>query len=372
MANFLQKIFPAGSFGVFKKGNSVIGIDFGASSIKVIQLKNDKGRAVLETYGELSTGPYGNLAVGQAVNLSSDKLASLLTDLFGEANVTTKEAAMAIPLRSSLLVPMEIPDIPGTKLEEVVPIEARKYIPVAISEVALDWWVVPKTDITSKESGKTKTPMLEVFMVAIHKDILQQYGDVAKRSAIQPKFFEIETFSAMRSVLASNRGTVAIVDMGAASTKMVIVDGGTVKLSHTISKGSQDVTLGISRSMNISFAKAEEIKRKIGLAEKMGAGDFIKSVSPTVEYIFSEVSRVMIDYQKKRNRAVDKVVLIGGGVLLKGIGEIAKENIYAPVEMGEPFARVEAPAFLENILKEIGPSFAVSIGLALRALEEEL
>ncbi len=369
MANFLQKIFPSGSFGVFKKGNSVVGIDFGASSIKVIQLKNDKGRAVLETYGELSTGPYGNLAVGQATNLASDKLATLLVDLFNEANVTTKESALAIPLRSSLLVPMELPDVPGTNLDEAVPIEARKYIPVAISEVALDWWVVPKVDSTSKESTG-KNPMLEIFMVAIHKDILQQYESVAKRASLNPKFFEIETFSAMRSVLPDNRGTVAIVDMGAASTKMVIVDKGTVKLSHSISKGSQDVSLGISRSMGIPFAKAEEIKRKIGLSEKMGSADFAKSVSPTVEYIFSEVSRVMIDYQKKRNRAVDRVILIGGGVLLKGIEQIAKENIYAPVEMGNPFARVEAPAFLENVLKEIGPSFAVSIGLALRALEE--
>lgn len=371
MASFMQNILPTGTFGVFKKNNSVLGIDFGASSIKIIQLKNEKGQAVLETYGELSTGPYGSLAVGQAVNLSSDKLASLLSDLFGEANVTTKEAAMAIPLRSSLLVPMELPDVPGVKLEETVPIEARKYIPVAISEVALDWWVVPKTEKSKNEEGKdNKMKMLEVFMVAIHKDILKSYEEVARLATLKPKFFEIETFSAMRSVLGNNRGTIAIVDMGAASTKMVIVDNGTVKLSHTISKGSQDVTFGISRSMNISFAKAEEVKRKVGLAEKTGSNDFAKSVSPTVEYIFSEVSRVMVNYQKKRNRAVDKVVLIGGGVLLKGIEEIAKENIYAPVEIGDPFSRVEAPAFLDNILKEIGPSFAVSIGLALRALEE--
>ncbi|MEX0918500.1 MAG: type IV pilus assembly protein PilM [Candidatus Paceibacterota bacterium] len=367
MSNFIKKIF-SGGFHLFKKNNSVIGIDFGSSSIKIIQLRNEKGQAVLETYGELSTGPYGNLAVGQVVNLPPEKLSSLLNDLFIEANVTTRDGALAIPLRSSLLVPMELPDVGEDNLDEVIPIEARKYIPVPIAEVALDWWVLPKTE--AKKDGPIKTPRLEVFMVAIHKDTLRQYEQTAKLAQVNPRFFEIETFSAMRSVLRDNRGVSAIVDIGAASTKMVIVDAGTVKLSHTINKGSQDVTLAISRSMNIPFAKAEEVKRKVGLAEKVGADDLIKVASPIVEYICAEVSRVMVDYQKKRNRSVDKVILIGGGALLKGLKEVATENIYAPVEFGSPFNRVEAPAFLDKVLGEIGPSFAVSIGLALRALEE--
>ncbi len=375
MSNWFKKIFTTGGLSLFKRDDSVIGIDFGSSSIKVIQLRTDKGRVVLETYGELSTGPYGDLAVGQAVNLAPAKLSSLLKDLFKEANIGTKAGAMAIPLRSSLLVPMELPDLPDSNLDEIIPIEARKYIPVPISEVVLDWWVLPKKEGKTKEnSTKSKHPagpMLEVFMVAIHQDTLKQYEEVAKLSQVNVGFFEIETFSAMRSVLRDNQSTIAILDIGAATSKMVVVDQGAVKLSHTINKGSQDITLAISRSMNISFAKAEEIKRKVGLAEKIGADDLTDMASPIVEYIFSEVSRIMVDYQKKHNRAIDKVVLIGGGALLKGIKEVASKNIYAPVEFGLPFNRVEAPAFLEKILKEIGPSFAVSIGLALRALEEK-
>lgn len=379
MASALQKLFAFEGLRLFKKNSSVLGVDFGSSSIKIIQLKNDKGRAVLETYGELSTGPYGGLAVGQAITLAPDKLSVLLKDLFKEANATTKEVALSIPLRSSLLVPLELPDVPGVKLAETIPIEARKYVPVPISEVALDWWVLPKTEgqvvnvSNSSELGdknQTKASMLEVFMVAIHKDILKQYEEVTKLAQLNAKFFEIETFSAMRSVLTDNRGVVAIVDIGAVTTKMVVIDGGAVKLSHTINKGAQDITLALARSMSLTFARAEEMKRKVGLAEKMHNEGISPTISPIMEFIFSEVSKVMIDYQRKRHRAIDKVVLIGGGALLKGSLETAKELIDAPVEIGNPFTRVEAPAFLEKILAEIGPSFAVSIGLALRALEE--
>jgi Tfp pilus assembly PilM family ATPase len=63
--------------------------------------------------------------------------------------------------------------------------------------------------------------------------------------------------------------------------------------------------------------------------------------------------------------------MVGGGASLKGILEQAKESLKTPVELGLPFNKVSAPAFLENILRETGPEFAVAIGLALRKLSEE-
>jgi type IV pilus assembly protein PilM len=272
-------------------------------------------------------------------------------------------------------VAIEIPEIAGNNLDSVIPIEARKYVPVPITEVALDWWVIPKTTSESMDDAKeAKTggapAMTNVLVVAIHKDVIKQYEDISKNLALQTKFLEIETFSAMRSSLQHDLGATVVVDLGAATTKMVIVDYGVVRLSHTINKGSQDVTHAIARSLNIPFIKAEEIKRKIGLVEKVGGGSLVATLSPIVEYIFSEVTRVMVNYQKKYNRSVDKVILIGGGASLKGVKEIAQQHVYAPIVFGDPFERVEAPAFLAPVLSEVGPSFAVAIGVALRAIQE--
>lgn len=78
----------------------------------------------------------------------------------------------------------------------------------------------------------------------------------------------------------------------------------------------------------------------------------------------------MLQYQKEHKRAVDKIILIGGGAMMKGVGDVAREVIGLPVVMGAPFDKVEAPVFLSNVLKETGPEFAVAIGLALRKLED--
>ena len=65
--NFFADIFK-------KKTVSALGIDIGSSSIKVVQLKKDGEKAVLETYGELSLGPYGGVSIGQSTNLGTDKI----------------------------------------------------------------------------------------------------------------------------------------------------------------------------------------------------------------------------------------------------------------------------------------------------------
>ncbi|MCX6714046.1 MAG: type IV pilus assembly protein PilM [Candidatus Vogelbacteria bacterium] len=366
------------SFG--KKEKSVVAIDFGISSIKVVQLRNEKGTAVLETYGELACGPYGGLAVGQSSNLPPEKTFELLTDLFREANITAKAGAIAIPSRTSLIVSIDIPEMDEKKLAEVVPMEARKYVPVPIAEVILDWWVVPKNaqeteiDRAKKEEAVGSDPKLgkkmEVLIASIHNDVIRAYQDLNQKLGLSVDSFEIETFSAIRAVMPNDLSATVIFDIGAGTSKISIVDYGIVRLSHTINKGSQDMTISISKSLNIPFDKAEEIKRRYGLMGDVEKGDLVESISPTVEYIFAEANKVMMTYQRERSRAVDKMILIGGGALLKGILETAKSIVSVPVVIGLPFDKVETPAFLNNVLKEAGPEFAVAIGLALRKLED--
>src|SRR3989338_6707194 len=126
----------------FSKGTPVaLCIDIGSSAIKIVQLKKKNSQAVLETYGELSLGPYANLGIGQAVSLPMDKIAQALGDLMKEreVNVTTKKCGISIPFASSLMSVIEMPEVSPKQLSVMIPLEARKYIPVPISEVTLDW-----------------------------------------------------------------------------------------------------------------------------------------------------------------------------------------------------------------------------------------
>ncbi len=366
-----------------KEEPRALGIDIGSSAIKIVQLRRHNGQAILETYGELALGPYAGLSVGQSAQLGADKISQALMDLMKEREVavTTRKCGMSIPFSSSLMSVVEMPDVGVEKLRTMIPLEARKYIPVPIQEVMLDWSIIPRTGATpngenlgpsdpfaKEQVFQTALPKTDVLIVAIHNDTLARYQDIATRAGLEPGFFEIETFSTQRAVVDEALRPVLVIDMGSASTKLYVIERGIVRASHTVNRGAQDLTSAISKSLNISTAQAEVLKRQMGLTGDKQATEIMSLV---LDYIWSEVESTMLSFEKKYNKPIAKAILVGGGAALKGILELAKTNLKVEVELGLPFNKVSAPAFLDQVLRETGPEFAVAIGLALRKLSEE-
>lgn len=355
-----------------KENASVLGVDIGSSSLKVVQLRKERGQAILETYGELSLGPYGRSEIGQATNLSPEQIIETLKDLLREAKVTTKNCGVSVPFARSLLTLIDLPYRTDQKEQKtVIELEARKYIPVPISEVQLDWFIVPKTSHsqsdTESDPGKSSIgEKIEVLLVAVHNDELSILQKVVAGAGLSASFYEIEIFSTIRAVVDEHIKPVMVIDIGAASTKAYVVEHGVVAFSHSIGIGSQDITRAISVSSNISIAQAEALKKKEGLGED---GTF-DSTELVFSRIFSEVKRVLIQYETSRKKSIMSIVFTGGGGVTKELSAYAKNIFSIDVRIADPFAKTEAPAFMRTVLAEIGPEFAVAVGLALRKLEE--
>ncbi len=361
--------------GLFtKKEGSVLGVDIGSSSLKVVQLRKEKGQAVLETYGELALGPYGGGEVGQATNLSAEQIIETLKDLVREAKVTTANCGVSIPFARSLLTLVDLPYRSDAKEQKtVIEFEARKYIPVPMSEVQFDWFIVPqanptqpaKEDSSTKEKESDQGRKIEVLLVAVHNDELSLLQKVVAGANLSASFYEIEIFSTIRATIDEPIKPVMILDVGAASTKSYVIEHGVVALSHSISIGSQDITRAISVSGNVSLARAEVLKKEEGLGGTAALG------SPELVFsrIFSEVRRVLIQYETAHKKSITSIVLTGGGGVTKELGAYAKGIFSIDVRIADPFAKTAAPAFMRPVLENIGPEFAVTVGLALRKLE---
>lgn len=357
-----------------KKEKSVLGIDIGSSSLKVVQLRKEHGQAVLETYGELAIGPYGGSEVGQATNLSAEQITETLKDLLREAKVTTTNCGVSIPFARSLLTLVHLPyrkDMQEQKT--VIELEARKYIPVPINEVQLEWFVLPKAEpaqFSEKEvaepSKQKNASDINVLLVAVHKDELSLLQNVVSAAGLSASFYEIEIFSTIRAVVEDPVKPVMIIDVGAASTKTYVVEHGVVALSHSISVGSQDITRAIAVSGNVSLTQAEALKKKEGLTDGGTHG------TPELVFsrIFSEVRRVLMQYETEHKKSISSIVFTGGGGVTKKLGTYAEKVFSIDVRVADPFAKTSAPAFMRQVLEEIGPEFAVAVGLALRKLDE--
>lgn len=349
-----------------KEDKSVLGLDIGSSSLKVVQLRKDHGQAVLETYGELALAPYSGGEVGQATSLSADQITESLKDLLREAKVTAKNCGVSIPFSRSLLTLVELPYRTDPKEQKtVIELEARKYIPVPASEVQLDWFIVPQTNPKSGDTETTETKKIQVLLVAVHNDELALLQKVISGAGLTASFYEIEIFSTIRAVVEDSVKPVMVLDIGASSTKTYVIEHGVVALSHAISTGSQDITRAISVSGNVSIAQAEALKKKEGL----GDGGALGSPELVFSRIFSEARRVLIQYETEHKKSISTIVLTGGGGVTKDLGTYAQGIFSINVRIADPFAKTEAPAFMRTVLEGIGPEFAVAVGLALRKLE---
>jgi type IV pilus assembly protein PilM len=375
MDNILQKILDTVKNIIPQKTpESIIGIDIGASAIKVVQLKKHNNKAILETYGSVSLGPYDNLQVGQLIDLTPDKLVTAILDVLKASNVTTKNAVVSIPAVSSLIFLIEIPPmVKVTEFKDIVPTEARKYIPVPITEVSLDWWMIPRKDELQEEieGGVPVDPdhKTEVLVSAIHKDTVGKYQGIIRNSGLNSDLLEIEIFSSVRSTLGREMSSVLVMDIGASKTKLIIVEHGIVKGFHIIDRGSADMSEALSKSLDVTFAKAEEMKKEFGLLGDPKDKNILDIIKLSADYIFSETNSIVLNYEKKYNKTIGKVILTGGGSLLKGFIERATDNFKCDVVYGDPFAKTETPEFLNEVLKNAGPEFSVAVGLALRKLQ---
>lgn len=348
----------------------MIGVDIGGSAIKVVELGAERGRAVLKNYGEIALGPYMNATIGQAVSVRDEQVGDILKDILQEANITTRRAVMAIPLGSTLLSFIDVPTGDEKQLAQIIPTEARKYIPVPISEVVLDWWVLPqKGEATHKKDDKKTT---EVVISAIHNEKLNSYQRIQASAHLAVESYEIEIFSSIRSVIGRDMSPVMVLDIGAGMTKLAMVEYGIVKSYHIINKGSQDVTLAISSALEVGLEEAEQIKREYGLSglakDQNAKEDEI--ANSILGYIFSESEAALVAFGQKYGSQISKVIMVGGGALLKGLQGTAQKYFQIPVELGDPFGRVESPEFMKKTLKEVGPEFAVALGAALKGLGE--
>lgn len=355
------------------KSDTFVGIDIGASYIKVAQLKKEKGRILLETYGSVALGSYQETdgVAGQLTNLEVDKLTAALKNLVEQANVTAKTAVISVSSATSLIFILKLPKISERELSGVIENEARKYIPVPLSEVSLDWWIIPQKEIyEEEETNKGKIGEVDVLVAAVRNEVVNRYNAVSQQlGKFSSTAFEIETFSAVRGSFKHELSPVMLIDFGASGLRMSVIEHGVVRKFRAVSRGSSYLSSSIQKSLEIEFKEAEQIKREVGLNRDHSNQEAYNIINAGTNYIFSEIQNVIFDFEKDYKKPISKIILTGGGARLPEFREQIEARYNITAVYADPFSKALSPDFLEDVLKEAGPEFTVAIGLALQGLE---
>lgn len=344
-----------------EESGRVVGIDIGSSSIKVVEVQNRADVLTLTTYGELQLGPYASGDVGQSIILDPKKEQQALIDILRESAVKSTSAVFAVPLSSSFVTTIHFDADAKEDLGPRVRVEARKYIPVPINEVTLDWAEIG-SDSDSKQGKR------DALVAAIQNDALSRFRVLMQFVNMKEPPTEIECFSTIRAAYNNNEKHIVVIDVGAVSTKLYIAKNGLLQRMHRVRAGGAVATKRISGVLGLNFAEAELIKRST-TRDESGFHDIQKAHHSTYERPFSEFRQVIKEYEEMYGVTIDAIYVAGSGALFPTMKQFMADSLQYEVQFMNPFSKVSYPAFMEDMIPDLGPTFHVALGAALRVFE---
>lgn len=356
----------SGFLGIRVGAKKSLGVDIGTSVIKIVELSQRGKRIRLENYGEMEAvslykKPFRTFEKSTLTVSGSDVVKSI-TAILSEAKIETKDAYFSIPDFSTFFTAFRLPSMSKEELPQAVQYEARQHIPLPLPEVVLDWQIIGEKSVNRKLSD------FNILLVAVPNEIITQYQETARFSNLNALAFEAEVFGLARAVVGKEKNTTMLIDIGARSTTISIVDSNIVKLSHSFDTAGNDFTNLISKGLDLDATEAEKIKREYGLSVRQNTA-VRDAILPMIDLIIGEIKKIISNFYSQENKKPSKIILAGGTALLPGLTDYFSEAAGIPTEIADPFSSLYYPPILNDVLREMGPAYAVAVGAALRGLE---
>lgn len=356
-----------GLFSPSPSSSSYLGIDIGYAGVKMVELKNEKGRARLSTYA------YANIpseSLEQSLLADPNGTADLIKKMCAKAKTTSKKAISALPMSAVFSSIVNVPTTNDKELKDAVTMQAKKLVKWPIEEAAIDIKVIEKTEKSASQPASTR-----VLMTAARKVDVNRYIEAFKLAGLELLSLETEAFAEIRALIGKDRSTIMVIDMGSLRTNLMVVERGVPFITRSIATGGNAITQTIARTLGIPPEQAESMKRDIKSMQAFTpTGDIGPILSVLVKPVLDEMKYCMNQYQAQEGgmgaqRRVEKIILTGGSSLLPRLPEFLTQQMNVNTYLGNPWARVVYPPDLRPLLDELGPRFAVCIGCAMRDLE---
>ncbi|MAE93104.1 MAG: pilus assembly protein PilM [Deltaproteobacteria bacterium] len=351
----------------FGKSKSIVGLDIGSSSVKIVELvKRNKG-IELQHVGVAALPPE---AIVQGAFLNSGAIVDAIQQAVDESGIKNKNVAAAVSGHSVIVKKISLPAMTRDELEESIRWEAEQYIPFDINEVNLDFQIL--------ETGDAEGQM-DVLLVAAKKDLIDDYVQVISEAGLTASVIDVAAFAVENAYEANYEvnpdEVVALVNIGAQVVNINILSQGIPAFTRDVSTGGNAYTEEIQKALSVSWEEAERLK--IGgnpgeESQEVVPQEVEKAMRSISETVLGEINRSLDFFSATAAEArIGKVLLSGGGARVSGLDAAFQGKTNLPVEMLNPLARVvPSGRFDQSFLDEVGPSLAVSVGLAMRRMDD--
>lgn len=379
-------------FGLTKP-KSYLGIDVGASGIKLVELRQEKNRPVLFTYGLTAAKQdihklqiklkedknVDTLLQKEAIvsvpvtdeQFSEESIAAYsdtIKKLCKASRVTSKNAVVSLPVSSVFHAVVTLPIVKKEELDHLLKAEVKKLLPVPLEEMALDFQVL---------STSTAEKSQRVLVNAVPYKLIEFYSKVFAKAGLTLEALEPESTALTRCLIGKDQAVAMIVDIGSERTNFFIIDSGAPITHQTIESGGEKIDKILQNILGIEHELVERVK--YDLFDFLPSGDnaniseqkWMEMLMPVLDPILKEIAVSLEVYLRQtgnEGKRPEKIILTGGMSLVPYLPKYIEQKFNIKCYVGDSWARVVYQDGLKPILRQIGPRLSVAIGLALRSV----
>ena len=331
-----------------------LGIDIGASSIKILEL-SDSAEIEAQT---ILANPVGK-NVSLMTNPEKLQIVDILKKGLVSVGIKSKKAVVSIPESLVYTKVMKFTKMSTPELATAIKWELDQNVPFPPNEIEMSWTLM---EGLSKKSG---TEDMVSYVVAVPSKISETYVEIFEQLEIEIERLENESTALQRtfSGFVPENGLAMTVDFGYSGTNIILMDKSSIINSYYYSVGGMAMTKLISESFGLTADQAENYKRTYGLLPDQLDGKMVLLLKPVINNLVLEFKKMLIAYRNDFGESGSiRVILSGGGAFLTQLpAHISAALEGAEVLMGNVFEG----KMVDSTQMAYGPVYAVAHGLAL-------
>lgn len=345
---------------------SSFGIDISDLSIKIARLEKRGRGFCLASFGrqEIKEGLIECGKIKKEEELI-ELIKTAVQEVKGEA-LNTKYCVASLPETVSFVQVVKMPLMSKEELREAMKWEIEAHIPLSKDEVYYDWQI-----INNKHEDH-----LDVLLGVMPKETIDPYLSVLKKAGLKPLVFEIEPVATSRALIKDGYSAepIIILDIGAKRTGLFIFYGQAIYLTTEIPVNNSLLVDTLSQQLGITREKALQIKIKVGLNIKHQKSRVYQELRAPL-LTLTEKIKDYINFYKDHlmrshgdNKNIAKIILCGGGAMMKDLPEFLSGELKLPVEIGNPWINIDDGSGKKtvNFPQKETLSFTTAFGLAIK------
>lgn len=354
---------------MFKWNKPLAAIDIGSHSIKLIQLKKTGKNYHLQHFGVM---PLKNESIVDGTIMDAGAVIECIRNLVQMERITTRDVVTSVSGQSVIVKKIRIQQMSEKELSESITWEAEQHIPFEISDVNLDFQIVP----TQADHNDPHDNRMDVILVAARKSKMEDHIGVLNEAGLNPVIVDTDVFAIENEFEINGEPddeVTALVDVGASAMNINVLQSGTTLFQHDIAIGGNRYNEALQNEFDMSYEEAEALKMGVGFTEERGLEQVLPMLVAVSEELCDELKRSLDFFRSTaENVAIKKIVLSGGCARMKGLEVLFSNRLRMPVEIANPFRNIHysGKIFDPEYLQDMAPMAAVGIGLAMRRMDD--